>query len=64
MKETSDPYHDKKLYHKAHLYGAAGGVSALCFKIPRAIDLSRALWTNRNEAVTCPKCLRLLKGKQ
>ena len=57
----TDPYSDLKKYHKAHLYGAAGQVSALCFRQPRAIDLSRALWTIDDDAVTCPKCRRLLK---
>ena len=57
---SEDPYRDKKRYHKAHLIGAAGQVSALCFKHPRAIDLQRASWTIRDDAVTCPKCLRLL----
>ncbi len=50
-----------KTYHMADKANQVGGVSALCFKTPRAIDLSRALWTNRPEAVTCPKCRAMLK---
>ena len=38
-----NPY--QKLYHKAHLMNPNGGVSALCFKTPRAIDLRKGLWT-------------------
>jgi hypothetical protein len=58
---TRDPY--KKTYHMAAKINALGDVSALCFKAPRAIDLKRASWTNRPEAVTCPKCKRLLAGR-
>lgn len=36
------------------------GVSALCFKRPRAINLRVASWSNRVEAVTCKKCLAIL----
>lgn len=43
-------------YHMAHLVREDGQVSALCFERPRAIDLTRARWTIRPEAVTCPKC--------
>lgn len=56
-----DPYRDRKKYHKAALFGQNGGVSALCFAKPRAIDLERALWTTDDEAVTCKKCLRAMK---
>lgn len=57
----TDPYRDRKTYHKAHLWTEAGQVSALCFRRPRAIDLSRELWTTDDSAVTCPKCLKLMK---
>ncbi len=46
-----------KPYHRASLINARGGVSALCFAKPRSINLTRALWTNRDEAVTCQACL-------
>ena len=52
------PY--EKVYHYANLISDDGQVSALCFARPRPIDLRRASWTNRREAVTCPKCLRSL----
>lgn len=55
----NDPYHDKKIYHMGVLLSPAG-VSALCFNSPRPINLKLALWTLRNEAVTCPKCKRIL----
>ncbi len=48
-------------YHKAVLINGRGGVSALCFKRPRAIDLKKALWTIVDDSVTCPKCLRLMR---
>lgn len=46
-----------KLIHRAKYVNPNGGVSALCFEKPRSIDLGRASWTNRDEAVTCKKCL-------
>ena len=45
-----------KVYHRAEKLRGDGAVSALCFSSPRAIDLRKASWTNRDEAVTCPKC--------
>jgi hypothetical protein len=49
-----------KRYHYAAKIRSDGQVSALCFDPPHAIDLRRASWTNRREAVTCPRCLDLL----
>lgn len=47
--------------HMAHLVREDGAVSAFCSPDPyRPIDLRRATWTNRPEAVTCRKCLRML----
>lgn len=48
-----------KIYHRAHLVSSKG-VSALCFKRPRSINLRQAMWTNRDEAVTCKKCLAMI----
>ena len=42
---------------------SARGVSALYFPKPRAIDLKRAAWTIRASAVTCEKCLKILKER-
>ncbi len=53
---------DPKPYHLAKMIGPKGQVSPLCAKTPRAIDLKKALWTFRREAVTCPKCLKALKA--
>lgn len=50
----------QKLYHRAKLVTEAGQVSALCFTTPRPIDLTRARWTIRDEAVTCPRCRIIL----
>lgn len=55
----NDPYHDQKKYHMADAVNSNGGVSAVCFTRRRAINLRRALWTLRWEAVTCKKCLAL-----
>ena len=56
-----DPYHDRKVYHFAALASRLGGVSALCFKKPRAINLKIASWTMRPESTTCSKCRKMLK---
>ena len=53
-----------KLYHRAAKIRADGNVSALSFKRPRAIDLTRATWTIRDAGVTCPKCLALLQRRK
>lgn len=49
----------KKIYHMAAKINDAGYVSALCFSTPRRIYLSKALWSIRWVAVTCPRCLKL-----
>lgn len=52
-----------KIYHMAAKINEAGNVSALCYARPRAIDLRKASWTIRPEAVTCRKCrAAALKG--
>ena len=50
-------------YHRADKVSDKG-VSALCFAVPRAISLTRASWTIRDEAVTCKKCLEAMKGRK
>lgn len=50
-----------RAYHLATKIRADGGVSALCYDPPRKIDLTRAAWTLRPQAVTRRKCLRLLQ---
>ncbi len=50
-----------KPIHRGALINQRGGVSALCFVRPRAINLKSATWTNRDEAVTCKKCLAAMK---
>ncbi len=50
-----------KTLHMAKHINQQGEVSPLCAPKPRALDLKKAGWTNRKEAVTCPKCLALLK---
>ena len=49
-----------------HLAGGVredGSVSAACFAKPRAIDLKRASWTLRPDAVTCPECRKILASR-
>jgi hypothetical protein len=54
-----------KIYHRAKLISNNGDVSPLCAKIPRKLNLVKELWTNRDEAVTCHKCLAIIinRGK-
>lgn len=59
-----DPDDGSYLRHLAHLLGPNGEVSALCFSRPHAIDMTRASWTNRLEAVTCPRCRHLIKTQR
>lgn len=54
---------NQRIYHRGSLINQRGGVSALCFSKPRAINLKQAMWTNRDEAVTCPKCLAIIKAR-
>lgn len=51
-----DPYHDRKVVHRAGLVNSRGGVSARCFKTPHPINLKIATWTLVDSKVTCPKC--------
>lgn len=50
-----------KICHLAKHFRSDGKVSALCAKKPRAINLKVALWTNREEAVTCGKCKAIIE---
>lgn len=44
------------IYHRANKMASDGSVSALCFSIPHPIDLKKASWIIRDDAVTCSKC--------
>jgi hypothetical protein len=59
---TPNPYHDRKKYHMAKLIGD-GGVSPLCAKTPRKINLHRESWTTHKKMVTCKQCLALMDRK-
>lgn len=48
--------------HMAKLIRPDGAVSPLCAEKPRAINLKRATWTNRKEAVTCLVCRRIIEN--
>jgi hypothetical protein len=50
--------------HRASKVGHDGRVSALCFMSPRAINLRKASWTLRNEAVTCAGCLAIIAAAE
>ena len=50
-----------KPVHWAFRVNNRGGVMAICFDRPRAIDLIRATWTIRRDAVTCKKCLERMR---
>lgn len=59
---VADPRRAMKVCHKARHVSDRGNVSALCYSKPRAINLSRASWTLRDEAVTCRRCRALIKA--
>lgn len=59
-----DPYHDRKVYHFAHLFSGKGAVSPLCAEVPRRLRLRRELWTIREDAVTCKRCLVKLAARR
>lgn len=65
VNRKDDIYYDKVNYHFGALFNTrTGNVSALCYKRPRAINLSRGQsWTIVEEQVTCPKCRKLLKER-
>lgn len=48
-----------KPVHMAGKMRDDGAVSAKCFNKPRPIDLSKASWTLRPEAVTCKRCIAI-----
>ena len=52
-----------RMYHRGDKINQRGGVSALCFAAPRAINMTRATWTMSDDAVTCPKCKALILAR-
>ena len=57
------PLPPTRMYHRADKINQHGGVSALCFSRPRAIDMKRATWTTSDSAVTCGRCKALIAAK-
>jgi hypothetical protein len=53
-----------KIVHKAGKINENGHVSALCFRKPRPIDLTRASWTLVDKFVTCGHCKQQLNDQQ
>lgn len=62
MMSMTFPTPKPKAVHRGKLVDEHGNVSALCYARPRPIDLSKATWTNRDEAVTCRRCLALMEA--
>jgi len=57
------PLPPTRIYHRGTNVNRHGRVTALCFVRPRAIDMSRATWTIRDEAVTCPRCNAMILAR-
>jgi len=57
----ADPYHDLRKVHMAKLVSDKGGISPLCVKRPRKLNLKREGWTLTKRFVTCEKCKAALK---
>lgn len=53
-----------KIVHRADKINANGDVSALCYSRPHKINLAVAVWTIRDDAVTCSKCRAALKARE
>jgi hypothetical protein len=53
-----------RVRHWANKIRSDGAASAACFTAPRAIDMTRATWTSRPEAATCPKCRKIIDARQ
>lgn len=53
----------RRIVHRAKHIRGDGAASALCFKRTKAIDMIRATWTTRDEAVTCPKCRKAMANR-
>lgn len=52
-----------RLRHRGDKIDQRGRVSALCFPVPRAIDLRRATWVMNDAGVTCLKCKTLIQKR-
>jgi hypothetical protein len=52
-----------RIVHKAAKVSDRG-VSALCSEKPRAINMKTSTWALRDEAVTCKRCLVILRDVQ
>lgn len=63
MTRKDDPYYDRKVYHIAKHFSDDGHVSALCYKTPRSIPISRGQsWVLEPDRATCPKCRKIEAG--
>ena len=57
------PLPPTRMRHRGDKINANGGVSALCFPKPHAMDMKRATWVMSDDAVTCPKCRALIEAR-
>ena len=57
------PLPPTRMFHRGAKVNRHGRVTALCFVRPHGIDMTRATWTIRDEAVTCPKCKALILAR-
>lgn len=48
------------IIHRAGKVNERGDISAKCYKVPKAINLSKETWTLIDKNVTCPKCIKIL----
>lgn len=62
-KDECPPLPPTKVRHRGDKIDQRGRVSALCFPKPRAIDMKRATWVMRDEAVTCRNCLAIINAR-
>lgn len=49
-----------RTHHLGTQVNQRGGVRALCYTVPRSIDMRRGTWTQDESAVTCPNCLKII----
>jgi hypothetical protein len=62
MARRHDPYYDHQIYHYAALFSAMGDVSALCYRRPHAINLTKGqAWVWDADRVTCWRCRKALR---
>ena len=65
MKGTEcPPLPPTRVRHRGDKINDKGRVSALCFPVPRAIDMRRATWVMSDAATTCPTCVAMIQARK